>query len=142
MAKPLFKASDDDFGGFRVHTTDFVPGIVGLGVAQIYLAPFDLAPGRLGRLDRACPDLLRRRRGGGGSRRRPRTGFSGGGRTHVLEVDFLAEFQAVEGLGGGVRRRRRGRPAGARARDFHLPAIAAAAAATTTVVGVGVGVGV
>lgn len=125
-----------------MHTTDFVPGIVGLGVAQIYLAPFDLAPGRLRRLDRACPDLLRRRRGGGGSRRRPRTGFSGGGRAHVLEVDFLAEFQAVEGLGGGVRRRRRGRPAGARARDFHLPAIAAAAAATTTVVGVGVGVGV
>lgn len=100
-----------------MRAADLVPGIVSLGIAQIHPASFHLAPRGLPSLDRPAaaaggPHLLRGRarpgrrgRGGGGAAAggvlvRGRSG----GITAVLEVDFLAELEAVEGLERGRRR--------------------------------------
>lgn len=81
-----------------MHGTHFVPGIVSLNITQIYVAPLHLAPRGLTMMDEptaaAAPLLLDP--GGGG-----RPGF-GGSESSILEVDFAAEFEAVEGVVGGV----------------------------------------
>ena len=83
-----------------MHGTHFVPGVISLNITQIYVAPLHLAPRGLSLMDiptaTAAAALLLGRCGPGGGR----PGF--GSESSVLEVDFAAEFEAVEWGGGGV----------------------------------------
>ena len=105
LAKPLLDASNNDLRWLGMHATDFVPWIVSLGVTQICLAPFNLAPRWLStHCTTATSDFLWR--GGLGSI--TRFGRSHGTRRGILKVNFAPKFQTIEWVRGGVWWGRRG----------------------------------